>query len=163
MNNAAFLKSVWRWNLLSFLLLGTVGMAMRGAAYNYFGLSPGLIALARTDVAVYVEHLFAGIGVPAGMLGMIVFIMWTGERNTHKPPSQRQLINALFIFGLLFSSVGYLMHMMSHEMEQAFVSVYGGPPYGAIQQGQVFVGLTGILLFTVLNWSHWRTFDRGRK
>lgn len=162
MNNAAFLKSVWRWNLLAFLLLGTVGIAMRGAAYNLFALPPGLIALARTDVAVYVEHLFAGIGVPAGILGMIVFIMWTGERNTQKPHLSVRLIDALFIFGLLFSSVGYLMHMMSHEMEQAFVSVYGGPAYGAIQQGQVLVGLTGILLFTVLNWSHWRTFDRGR-
>jgi hypothetical protein len=161
MNNAAFQKSVWHWNLLAFLLLGTVGIAMRGAAYNLVAIPQDLIALARTDVAVYVEHLFAGIGVPAGILGMIVFIMWTGERNTRKPPSHR-LIDALFIFALLFSSVSYLMHMMSHEMEQAFVSVYGGPAYGAIQQGQVLVGLTGILLFTVLNWSHWRTFDRGR-
>jgi hypothetical protein len=162
MDNMTYLYSSWRRNMRTFLWLGTIGLAMRAAAFGVFQLPAEAVSLARTDLAVYIEHFLAGVGVPAGILGVLVFFMWTAERSSRKPPSPRRVIDALFIFCLLFASIGYLMHMLAHELEQAFVAVYGGPAYGAVQQGQVFIGLVGILLFTVKNWSHWREWTQNR-
>lgn len=152
-----FLKTSWCWNLGTFLSLGIAGLLLRAIRCDALAATPGfLVTISKTDIAVGAEHIFAGIGVPAGIAFMFILIIWFGEKNPRR--SFPLGVNALlFGFVLSFSALAYSFHMWQHEIKQATVAVYSGPARGYLQDWQLIAGSVGIAIFWITNFFHWTT------
>lgn len=143
----ARVRRTWALCVFAFLCLGTPAIVMRAARSGEYPQLKALRSLASTDATVGLEHFAAGIGVPAGILAVFLILYLACDRV----PARREMSPRMIAFIVLLigvaAGVAYGFHIWEHESEQAFRSVYGGPPRGTIQWWQVMLGWSGIITF----------------
>lgn len=143
---------------LAFFVLGLVGLALRAARFGVEALSP-LYLLANTDFSVAIEHLFAGFGMPGAFFSLLLLLVWTAERTGRKPLSVREANFAIILVATV-ASVLYVYFMCTHELKQAYVSVYGKAPREYVQYWQIASGIAGVAMFWLFIIRTWRRTSR---
>jgi hypothetical protein len=135
-----------------FLVLAIPTLTSRAIRNEYINFGQHIYDFLNHDFVVWIEHLFAGFGVPA-LISAIFLLFTLFEKNVEKLESHNGIAN--FFWGYKYPMltyvlgiVGYSYHMITHEViKQTAQEGYWGAPKESIDFIQIASGFLGMVIF----------------
>lgn len=135
-----------------FCVLACLGLTSRAIRNEHLDMGHSIFSLLDYDFVVWLEHLLAGFGIPAGISA--TFLLFTlFEKNVEVMKSKNKITNFFWsykypVFTYILGVCGYLYHMITHEfIKQTSEAGYWGQPVEAVDIFQVISGSLGMVIF----------------
>lgn len=137
-----------------FFLLGVVGLVLRSIRNEWIAVPDTLFSLVDNNFVVGIEHLFAGVGVPAGIAATFLLLSLIGQSKGGLKLWQKritELIESPIYYWLfvMLGGFGYGWHIFEHEFRQTEQAGYWGTPKVYLDNWQIIIGVFGIFIFWI--------------
>lgn len=127
-----------------FLIAGAIGVTLRSIRNEWLAVPGYVFDSMNNNIIVAIEHLLAGIGMPAFISLFFLLLSWVGNKRVQHHSWRSTMINvidgsAYYWSVILFASAVYVIHIVEHEMRQA-------PP---VNGWQIVAGMIGVAIFLI--------------